>query len=275
MSVRDYYDQYWSAEGFHPTGQRDPAVCRVLQHHIEPRSRVLDVGCGDGLAAGAFLQERGCDYVGADVSENAVREASDNGFRASLIDDAASLPFADNEFDAVVSMEVIEHLLYPLNAVQEALRVLKPGGILLLTTPNTTYWRLRLDMLLLGKWNPLGDDLAVEQPWRDPHIRFFTTGSLSRMLGAAGCTSIHVGGCKGHFIKSLPGFQRLFGRYLPAEASWLYRHLEHCWPSALAARLYSMSRKPGVSPQASAGKDAGDRAGIESRAEGSLPRNAA
>jgi methionine biosynthesis protein MetW len=243
MSVKEYYNEYWSSTGFHPTGQTDAAVCRLLKQHIDPGLRVLDVGCGDGLAAGSVLRDQG-DYVGVDVSENAVREAKEHGFDVGVIEDAESLPFGDNEFDAVVSLEVIEHLLFPLRAVQEATRVLKPGGAMLLTTPNTAYWRLRIDMLLLGKWNPLGDTLAVQEPWRDPHVRFFTIGSLRKMLEATGLESIYVGGCKGHFIKSLPGVQRFLGNFLPQEASPLYRRLEKVWPSALANRLYVVARKP-------------------------------
>ena len=246
MTIRDYYNQYWSDDGFHPTGQFDPEVSKVLHSHIPRRSNVLDVGCGDGLAAGKMLVGRECDYTGVDVSENAVREARRNGLSASLIEDASSLPFEDASFDVVISLEVIEHLFSPLEAVMEMKRVLAPGGLLLLTTPNTAYWRLRMDMCVLGKWNPLGDDKAVEQPWRDPHIRFFTVDALSNMLKAAGFEDVEVSGCKGHLIKSLPGVQRLLGAYLPEQASWPYRKLQALWPSALAARLYSLARTSAV-----------------------------
>ena len=243
MSVKEYYNQYWSDTGFHPTGHSDNAVVRLLKKHIAPNTKVLDIGCGDGLAAGSVLHSQGM-YVGVDVSENAVNEATGHGFDARVIEDAQALPFEDNEFDAIVSMEVIEHLKFPLDAIREAIRVLKPGGTMMYTTPNTAYWRLRLDMMVLGKWNPLGDTLAVEQPWRDPHVRFFTTSALRRMFETAGLENVEVGGCKGHFIRSLPGAQRMLGRYLPKEASRVYRGLEKAWPSALANRLFVVATKP-------------------------------
>ncbi|HYQ16729.1 MAG TPA: methyltransferase domain-containing protein, partial [Polyangiaceae bacterium] len=55
---------------------------------------------------------------------------------ADVVDPDRPLPYADQSFDAVVSMDVIEHVLEPLPWLREALRVLRPGGHLFLTTPN-------------------------------------------------------------------------------------------------------------------------------------------
>jgi len=50
---------------------------------------------------------------------------------------------------------------------------------------HVIYWRRRLDFIV-GRWNPFGDGLSTTQPWRDPHIRFFTRGSLENMLLSSG-----------------------------------------------------------------------------------------
>ncbi|MEP3481534.1 MAG: class I SAM-dependent methyltransferase [Fuerstiella sp.] len=243
MSVREYYNEYWTESGFCPSGSDDSTLRDLLTSHLPEGKRILDLGCGDGLNAGKILTDLG-DYVGVDVSETAVKSARQNGYDASLIEDAVDLPFDDETVDAVVSMEVIEHLMFPLRAVEEVSRILKPGGIVLLTTPNIAYWRLRLDMLFRGRWNPLGDTLAVQEPWRDPHIRFFTTASMRGMLNSAGLEVLDVGGIKGRFLMSLPGAQSVFGRRFSGDSSWVYRKLEKKFPSLLSNRLFGVARKP-------------------------------
>lgn len=247
MSVREYYNEYWTESGFCPSGSDDATLRKLLTSYLPEGKRILDVGCGDGLNAGKILSELG-DYIGVDVSETAVESARRNGYDASLIEDAVALPFEDETVDAAVSMEVIEHLMFPLRAVQEVSRVLRPGGVVLLTTPNIAYWRLRIDMLFRGRWNPLGDTLAVDEPWRDPHIRFFTTSSIRGMLESAGLEVMDVGGIKGRFLMSLPGAQSTFGRRFSGDSSWVYRKLERRFPSLLSNRLFGVARKPLVAP---------------------------
>ena len=79
-----------------------------------------------------------------------------------------------------------------------------------MSAPNVAYWRLR-DNMLLGLWNPLGDALAIEQPWRDPHIRFFTPGTLKRMLEHAGFSGAAVGAHGGCFLDHLTSRPTSFG----------------------------------------------------------------
>ena len=131
--------------------------------------------------SGVWLTRNGRKYTGVDVSEEGVSLAQSIGLDARAIEDAASLPFDSATFDVVLCIEVLEHLFTPHLAAKECARVLRPGGILLATTPNVAYWRRRLDMVLFGRWHPDGDHLSVEQPWRDPHIRFFNPGALRQM----------------------------------------------------------------------------------------------
>jgi hypothetical protein len=111
--------------------------------------------------------------------------------------------------------------------VREMARVLRPGGLLIVTVPNVAYWRRRLELLLLGRWNPLGDNRAVLEPWRDPHIRFFNRGSMRRMIASADLPPIVVGGHGSAMLIRLPEvaiaalarvFPSLFGERLHAVA---------------------------------------------------------
>jgi hypothetical protein len=61
----------------------------------------------------------------------------------------------------------------------------------------------------MARWNARGDDRSVSEPWRDPHIRFFTRRALQRMLTEAGSDEITVGGDGAGFLAYLLGLRRL------------------------------------------------------------------
>jgi SAM-dependent methyltransferase len=185
------------------------------------------------------LRERGCRYVGVDVAETAIRQAQVSGLDAQLIKDASELPFEDESFDVALMVEVLEHLFAPHSAVAEIHRVLRPGGVLLVTVPNVAYWRRRVDLALLGRWNPFGDDRSVEEPWRDPHIRFFNPGSMGRMLCQAGFVKVGVEGHGGAVLRDLPVVRR-FWKGRPSAA---YQAAEAWLPSLLGLRVGAFAVK--------------------------------
>jgi len=207
MDFKQYYETYWSDTGFKPEGVTGGFMSRLLSDNVQG-GRWLDVGCGDGRTAGVWLASRGCEYVGVDISETGVEQARGLGLDCRVIEDASSLPFEDGEFDGVVCFEVLEHLLWPQDAVCEMRRVLRPGGQLLVTVPNVLYWHQRIE-LLFGKWSSHGDDASATAPWRDPHVRFFTVQALTDMLLAAGFESVAVGGLRGRLLGHVPGVKRL------------------------------------------------------------------
>ena len=100
------------------------------------RGEVLDAGVGEGYGA-AILARAATTVVGVDLEPEVIEHAAANYpdvhfKRADLLE----LPFHDETFDAVVSLQVIEHLQRPREFVSEIARVLKPGGRLILSTPN-------------------------------------------------------------------------------------------------------------------------------------------
>jgi hypothetical protein len=124
-------------------------------------------------------------------------------------------------------------------AAVEIRRVLKEGGVLLATVPNMAFWRLRADFVVMGRWNPQGDFLSLEQPWRDPHIRFFNTGTLRRMLVHAEFTNVKIGGINGGFLSCIPVLRRASA----LEPCPVYRLLERAIPSLFGGRLYAVASR--------------------------------
>ena len=238
-TTQAYYDRYWTADGFNPTRRGPfPELAAVLERHARSGDAWLDVGCGDGGTSGLWLAQHGCRYRGVDISHSAVAQARAAGLDASVIGDAGDLPFDDNSFAGLLAVEVLEHLFEPQQAAAEFHRVLKPGGILFVSLPNVAYWRRRLELLLIGRFDPLGDDLSVEQPWRDPHIRFFTPKTLGRMLTRAGfSTDTH--GYAGAFLADTPRI----GHRLEGRSSRLYKWAEARHPNLLGRRIYAVGVK--------------------------------
>jgi methionine biosynthesis protein MetW len=236
-----YYDAYWSREGW---ATRPPLkLLELFASHVSGRDRCLDVGCGDGGTSGVWLDEHASSYAGVDISEGAVRMACDRGLDAQLISDAAELPFPDESFDVAVCVEVLEHLFEPQRALAEAQRVLRPGGRLIVTVPNIAHWRNRLDLALFGRWNPRGDHLSPTQPWRDPHLRFFTVRSLANLIEQGGFEVIERGGFSEHGIPHhLPGLRRLVRTPLAQPST---RRLAERFPSLLAEGVYAVGQVAG------------------------------
>lgn len=97
-----------------------PAMASYIPRAPTPTSRCLDLGCGAGEYRVA-LEKAGYRWTGFDYAHP----------RAPLWADAHALPFADNSFDFIVSLAVLEHIEYPAVMLREIHRVLKPGGIYL------------------------------------------------------------------------------------------------------------------------------------------------
>jgi len=106
---------------------------------VGPGSRVLDVGCGTGISA-PFYIEKGCEYHGVDIAEKMIEQArvkvDSEQATFSVGDVEAGLPFPDGRFDLVIALGLVEYLDRLDAALDEMVRVARPGGSLIVTAPN-------------------------------------------------------------------------------------------------------------------------------------------
>jgi SAM-dependent methyltransferase len=150
---------------------------------------VLDAPCGGAAALTLALKERGLSAVGADVDADAAARLGDAFAQVNLDE---SLPWPDNRFDAVFSTEGIEHLENQFAFLREICRVLKPGGTLVLTTPNITALRSRVRFFGSGFF---GRDMRpLNETSRHPlhHIGLLTFPDLRYMLHTSGFRLIDI-----------------------------------------------------------------------------------
>jgi 2-polyprenyl-3-methyl-5-hydroxy-6-metoxy-1,4-benzoquinol methylase len=109
-----------------------------LGHASLAGKRTLDAGCGYG-AFSAAATARGARVVSLDIGPRLVALATVRAHSRGLVADACRLPIRDESFDLIVSSEMLEHTATPLRAVAELARVLRPDGVLVLTTPNRAW----------------------------------------------------------------------------------------------------------------------------------------
>jgi 2-polyprenyl-3-methyl-5-hydroxy-6-metoxy-1,4-benzoquinol methylase len=102
-----------------------------------PGCRTLDVACGEGYGTAMLAAAGASEVVGVDIDEASVAHAAQKyGLRFERAD-ASSLPFEDDSFDLIVSFETIEHVQNPEAMLAQFRRVLRPGGLLVISTPNS------------------------------------------------------------------------------------------------------------------------------------------
>lgn len=166
------------------------AVLRqVPSLRLAPGARVLDAPCGEGALAQALV-ESGFDVCAADLDVTA-RALLGPRFRAADLN--APLPWPDAAFDAFFSTEGIEHLENRFLFLREARRVLRPGGTLVLTTPNIVALRSRARFLWSGFYHR--DSRPLNESERRPlhHINLSTFSDLRYALHTAGFSIKEVG----------------------------------------------------------------------------------
>jgi len=193
--------QYRALHSGHPMqrfwhGGKLTMIDQLICPHLEAGSRLLEVGCGAGnlllraTVPGSFpvaldLSMQALIFVRSRLEEASSGVEAPTGFACTQAI-GESLPWKDESFDCVLMSEVIEHLEAPQNSVREAVRVLCPGGRLLITTPNyRSFWPVMewaVDRLNMAP------KMAGEQ-----HISRFHPSSLKNLLIGSGVRIDYAG----------------------------------------------------------------------------------
>ena len=159
-------------------GRRADVDFSVMYLPAKPQGRLLEIGCGNGSMLN-YMRSLGWRAEGLDVDPAAVAQARDKNLTVSC-GTLEEQRYEDNIFDAVVMSHVIEHVPDPEGLLSECRRVLKPGGVLSLVTPNIESAGSRY----FGRsW------LHLDPP---RHLVLYNCGTLHRLARKAGFTKIET-----------------------------------------------------------------------------------
>jgi ubiquinone/menaquinone biosynthesis C-methylase UbiE len=178
--VSAIHDAIWEALPVDATPERFELRRGFLLAHVGPGDTVLDLGCGAGEFSAALLGA-GAAPIAVDVAAEALRRARERvpGLDARLWLAGEPLPVEDNAADVVWAGDVVEHVVDVAPWLSEARRVLRPGGTLLLTTPD--HGRGTLLALALSPRR-----FAKHFEPRSDHVRFFSRRTLRVLLDDLG-----------------------------------------------------------------------------------------
>lgn len=180
--------------------------------------RVLEVGCFDGTLVSQLMPE--WDAYGVEGHRDAARRANERGVRTENRDLDKELPFPSGHFDCVIAAEIIEHVYDTDRFLAEIRRVLKTGGVLVLSTPNIACLTNRMKLLFGGY-----PRYAEYRAGGAGHIRVYTSYAIRDQIKDNGFDVLKFAGCNlplPMHARWVPGWLKSFavagGDYFPGLA---------------------------------------------------------
>ncbi|MCR6629389.1 MAG: class I SAM-dependent methyltransferase [Magnetospirillum sp.] len=161
------------------------AVRREVVPFLKADSRILEIGCGTGATLDFLRQQGLCRWAGgveyAPEPAELARKVADQVWQGDI--EGMDLGLAEGSLDAVLCLDVLEHLVNPWRTARRLAALLAPGGVLVASLPNIRNDRILRDLVLRGKWE-YRDDGILDRT----HLRFFTRASTVALVAEAGLT---------------------------------------------------------------------------------------
>ncbi len=180
---QQYYEEYWDKNkiglGSHLIWKKN-----LLSKLKLKGKNYLDIGCGNGFMASQFVNK--FDVYGIDISSHALIEANKLGIITNQIDaNSETLPFEDKYFDNIACLDVLEHIMDPLNYCNEINRVIEDKGKFIVCVPNALNIFNRI-YFLLGNFTDIMDVAHKNNELFSEHIRLFSKNNFEKLIHLSG-----------------------------------------------------------------------------------------
>jgi len=154
----------------------------IISDIVDPKSRVLDLGCGEGELLEWLAKNKGVDARGVELSGSKVQRAIARGVSVFQCDiDQALADYPDQAFDYVILSQTLQETLKPRQVLREMLRVGRRG---IVAFPNFGHWTVRLSMLMSGR--APRTKLFPYEWYESPNIHFLTVHDFENLAQAEG-----------------------------------------------------------------------------------------
>ena len=167
---------------------------QIILELVEPNSRVLDLGCGDGTLLDLLVKNKNARGYGVELDENAIYQAMAKGISISHADiDSGLADYSNKRFDYVILNESLQQVLHPKKVILEALRV---GKKVIVGIPNFCHLGARIQLFFKGRV-PITKQLPYE--WYDtPNLRFLSLKDFRYFCKDNGITILREQGLMGN-----------------------------------------------------------------------------
>lgn len=154
----------------------------LIAQMVEPNSRVLDVGCGDGALLRLLASSRGVDARGIEISQAGVNDCVSKGLSVIQGDADADLSdYPTDSFDYVILSQTLQATQRPKLVLENMLRI---GRHAIVSFPNFGHWRIRMQLLL---WGRMPVTAGLSSPWYEtPNIHFCTIRDFVELTESMG-----------------------------------------------------------------------------------------
>ena len=163
----------------------DPSIQltdELIMHHIDRKSRVIDLGCGDGRLMQRLHDEMGCEVMGVEVEQSNIVAIIQRGLPAIAADlNEGLVDIPNDSFDFAVLSQTLQQVRNPKLLLLEMLRVAHRA---LVVVPNFGHWRVRMEVLRRGR-TPITQALPYEW-YETPNVHFMSMRDFRDLMDGIG-----------------------------------------------------------------------------------------